>query len=580
MVKITRHSIPSLRLDHARDFLRQRKAAVLVVGALLALCIAIVIMQLLYAAPGRALPFVSIDGQSVGGQQVEKIERDIQKRYGSAALQVTIRDKKIDTTLLAAGLGPDVNTLTQQVSDYPLWQRFIPFSILKFSGVDYKVIAQLDEERFSEFAKTIIPLCEVNPSDATVASVDGKLQLTPARAGAKCTIPSLHKQFIGMPLVAKGNTKRVEASTVEPSVSTESARQLLVRAQAIIDGPLTLQLMGGIDIPEKATIADWLTFEPDAVTNQPAVAISSDEVTAYLRSLQDSIYIAPGTTVVNLRDGVEVSRVAGAAGRGIDMVDGVKRITQQLLAGGGRVDLQLAALKPLVQYNRSYSRTNEGLQALLSYLVEQKGDFAISVRQLDGARLSADARGGTIYTPASTYKLFVAYAVLKRIESGQMRWDDQAVNGRTVAACFDTMIIHSDNPCAEWFGQTIGWRTITDMLRAMGLSSATSLNTPRGFEATANDEVTFLAKLQSGQILSPTSTERLLDVMKRQIYRSGIPAGAGGLVADKVGFLDGLLHDAAIVYAPSGTYVVVIMSNGSSWGQIADAARQINNWLN
>ncbi len=114
------------------------------------------------------------------------------------------------------------------------------------------------------------------------------------------------------------------------------------------------------------------------------------------------------------------------------------------------------------------------------------------------------------------------------------------------------------------------------MIHAAGLSNATSLNTSQGFVATADDEALFLTKLQTGQLLNPDSTARLLNVMGRQVYRSGIPAGTSVAVADKVGFLNGLLHDAAIVYAPSGTYVLVIMSNGSSWGQIADAARQIN----
>ena len=63
--------------------------------------------------------------------------------------------------------------------------------------------------------------------------------------------------------------------------------------------------------------------------------------------------------------------------------------------------------------------------------------------------------------------------------------------------------------------------------------------------------------------------------MQRNIYRQGIPAGASGSVADKVGFLNGLLHDAAIVYSPKGTYALVIMTDGSSWAEIADITRQI-----
>ena len=53
--------------------------------------------------------------------------------------------------------------------------------------------------------------------------------------------------------------------------------------------------------------------------------------------------------------------------------------------------------------------------------------------------------------------------------------------------------------------------------------------------------------------------------MKRQQYRSGIPAGIGGngTVADKVGFRDSYLHDAGIVYSGKGDYAFVIMTSGS-----------------
>ena len=40
--------------------------------------------------------------------------------------------------------------------------------------------------------------------------------------------------------------------------------------------------------------------------------------------------------------------------------------------------------------------------------------------------------------------------------------------------------------------------------------------------------------------------------------------------------MNGLLHDAAIVYGSSGTYVLAIMTDGSSWDTIADLAKSID----
>jgi beta-lactamase class A len=64
--------------------------------------------------------------------------------------------------------------------------------------------------------------------------------------------------------------------------------------------------------------------------------------------------------------------------------------------------------------------------------------------------------------------------------------------------------------------------------------------------------------------------------MKGNVYVSGIPTGIPSAeVANKVGFIDGYLHDAAIVYSKKGDYVLVIMTNGSSWKNIAALAKEI-----
>jgi beta-lactamase class A len=89
-----------------------------------------------------------------------------------------------------------------------------------------------------------------------------------------------------------------------------------------------------------------------------------------------------------------------------------------------------------------------------------------------------------------------------------------------------------------------------------------------------------MAMLESGTLpVSSESRERLLGALKRNIYRQGIPAGANGAVADKVGFLDGLLHDTAVVHSSNGTYVLTILTNGSSWAEIAELTRQIEGLL-
>lgn len=108
----------------------------------------------------------------------------------------------------------------------------------------------------------------------------------------------------------------------------------------------------------------------------------------------------------------------------------------------------------------------------------------------------------------------------------------------------------------------------------MGLKNSNFTQSGGPF-TTANDLVTFLGTLEGGTMFSSTSRERLISAMLNNVYRKGVPAGASGQVADKVGFMDGLLHDAAIVYSPKGTYVLAIMSDGSTWDNIAGLTREL-----
>ncbi|MET1033557.1 MAG: serine hydrolase, partial [Candidatus Saccharimonadales bacterium] len=293
----------------------------------------------------------------------------------------------------------------------------------------------------------------------------------------------------------------------------------------------------------------------------------------YLSGIQSKVYKAPGVTKVQIIDGSEVGRVVGEPGRGIDNDKTIALLTNALKkAEKTTVTVPVAELAPTITIDRQYSNGDAGLTALLKDLAGVKG-FGVSVMEMGGR--SGNINGDKKFVAASTYKLFVAYAVFKEIEAGRMAWGSP-FNGSTVQACFDAMIVRSDNPCAKAFGDKIGWQNIEDQMRGLGLTQ-TELS-PALFTS-ARDLSLFLYKLQNDSLVSAADKNRLIDAMKRQIYRSGIPAGTGLSVADKVGFIDSYIHDAAIVYGPRGPYVLVIMTSGSSWNAIADAAKQINAFL-
>lgn len=225
--------------------------------------------------------------------------------------------------------------------------------------------------------------------------------------------------------------------------------------------------------------------------------------------------------------------------------------------------------QPPSSFSDSDVEFNGNLNSYLSDLADYyPGRISISVAELGGEGRSGSSNGSRTYVTASTYKLYLAYTLLKEIDDGEIGWEDAVTGGRSVSECFDDMLMLSDNACPEALGPKLGWPEIY-----ADASSAGAQNTGQGMGAiqtTANDLTRFLSSLASGNLdLSTESQERLERGLSGNIHRQGVPAGTSGTVMNKPGFIDGNLHDAAIVHHADGSYVITVMTNGSNWEAIA-----------
>ncbi|MGM9937931.1 MAG: serine hydrolase, partial [Candidatus Ornithomonoglobus sp.] len=94
-------------------------------------------------------------------------------------------------------------------------------------------------------------------------------------------------------------------------------------------------------------------------------------------------------------------------------------------------------------------------------------------------------------------------------------------------------------------------------------------------------------RILDGTIINPEYSAKILDLLKRQEVLHKIPAGVpeGIETANKTGELEYLEGDAAIVYAPSGTYILVIISQdmddpGIAQSQIRNISSAVYNFRN
>lgn len=568
------------RVRRALNWLKSHKLRVIA-----GLVLVVLAVQFIYPAD-RLLPWTRIDGYDFGGQPKTQAVAKLNKLYAADKLHIKFGNYEgaVAKTVSFGAFGVRVDNRDRlEAVSYPWWLRLMPTS-LAWGGLVIDIPTPTAEKNQKAFDRFILDegarACTVAPENASLILKDGALRPKSAKSGARCDPNDLRRKLAKVaPSLGRDDYVTVDASEVAPAVSTKTAAELAATINDRVAGGLPFEIAGTVTKLPTAEVLAWLDFKVDQDILTPS--INAERAGAYLsKNVAAKVARPAGVTKITTYDFAVVSRVDGPSGAALDAGATAKSVLDYLLRKTDAVPAaRTMPVPPSIEYTRTYSPTDSGLAALFQQFdADHNGSFGVALIELSGNRRHASYNGDKQQVTASTYKLYVAYSTLKRVESGAWHWSDNINGGRNLAQCFDDMIVKSDNACAETLLQKIGYQAITDEVHRLGLNGTTFMkgNSPL---TTPNDLATFLASLETGQLVDSDSRARLIDAMKRNIYRQGIPAGVSGTVADKVGFLNALLHDAAIIYQPGRTYVLVIMSDGSSWSTIADLARRADTLL-
>lgn len=536
------------------------------------ICVAVIVLQFVYPSD-RTLPNARIGAVSVSMQGKLEAGMTLSAAFKNWSRTIVTEKQEYIASSASTGLSVNVEQTLSGPLDYPWWQRLIPGSFIwRVINSGSQPVLVIDSEKLRLFTQAIHDENYQPALNATIKMDGEQASVVPDVAGLD--YPAVVTSIaLAASLFDSGGKLQLKPTMLAPAVTAQDAEHTVAQVQKFLAAPPAYKLGGTSGSVSSSILASWLEFTADEKAHNLLIGLNSAKLQSFLATLTPYVYSVPAGVVAAV-DGQDILAIPGDDQKAIDVAAVITQLRETTKHVGDvrTVDIPQIQLSGALKANRSYSKSQLGLQALVQDLVAAKDNYAISLQQVGGQGWSASASGDKKFVTASTYKLFVAYAVLKNIEDSVWTWGG-SINGQTVEACFDKMIIYSDNACAEVFGAAIGWAKIQAQMRSLGLSNTTLSGQ---FTSTANDLLTFMAKLGRGEILNQASRDKLLGVMKRQVYRQGIPAGVDVAVADKVGFLDGLLHDAAIVYAPQGTYALVILTSGSSWGSIAATAQLIN----
>lgn len=557
--------------------LNWRKCALYAAGFLV---VVLMIFQIGYPS-NKILPFTRVDGIGIGGQDKQIAASKLDEAYNQKDVELYLNQQEealLKAKITETGLKAS-NIQRLNSANHPWYLKVIPTSlfwgtlVVDIPSVDF--IA--DREKAQKFVERHFTAdCQIQPKNPTTKVANNKLEVVAGKDGGDCEANKVITELSNLKTNLKDAAKvRLTAKPIPPKVSTEDLQRLVERIEQRLSAGVNL-MVGEEKIEiDPMSIRQWLEFNVDSET--PQATLNVDQAGGSLQKLLgDKLHKPAGVTRVKTMDFAEISRQEGVKGQELDKEKTIAGIVGYLV---GESDVAVAVtreINPRIEYTRSYSPTNTGLSALIqNYTVDKPGVYGISLIELSGERRRAEFNETKAFETASTYKVYVAYSVLKRIEAGQMAWGDYMFPGKDVAKCFDDMIVRSDNPCAEEFVKKIGYTPLHRDAIDLGMKG-TSFIDKESFKTTAKDLSQFMAMLETSQLpISKDNRSRFIEALKRNIYRQGVPAGASGTTANKVGFIKGLLHDTAIVYSPKGTYVLTVLTDGSSWANIADLTRQI-----
>lgn len=216
--------------------------------------------------------------------------------------------------------------------------------------------------------------------------------------------------------------------------------------------------------------------------------------------------------------------------------------------------------------------------ALKKYLATKQGRYSVTVTELDGAQRTLSLSGGRRVEPASTIKLFYAWAVLRAVDEGRLTLDSRLNSGLSVGRCLSLMIQVSDNACAIDLRTKIGSRKLNQLFASEGYADTYIVLDSKGRYVTkrtsTDDLARLLARLERGELLSEAMSHEFTSRLLAQIWRQRITSGvaAGTVVASKSGQLwvsSGMVEaDTAIVYGPNSTYVLTAVGTNNASGLV------------
>lgn len=288
----------------------------LVFGSAGVLLIAIIAAQLFYPE-GRSLPGAQIQGVSTVGKSYEQIVEQVQTDFAASEVELRTKNIALKKPLSHIGAEPETEQMAKVLTDYPLWQRFVPFSLfVKRPHLETMVVA-IDEAQLASAAESLANELSDEPENARLAIVDGTLAITPAKIGQSVKVSGIADTLKKNTYLFGVTTVTVPGDETPPAITDEDIAPVRTQAEEIVKRTFRIVAANGQEFTaDQGTITSWLVVV-DGTDGKPVLQADREHIKAYITSINEKVGTKPGTAQATMVDGVETARTEAPSGLAI-----------------------------------------------------------------------------------------------------------------------------------------------------------------------------------------------------------------------------------------------------------------------
>jgi beta-lactamase class A len=236
------------------------------------------------------------------------------------------------------------------------------------------------------------------------------------------------------------------------------------------------------------------------------------------------------------------------------------------------------SIEQLPSFKAVEFHVDESLETAVTALIgDESSSYAVFIKDIASGR-GASINSERVYYAASLFKLFVMYEVFHQQVLGLLDLNDELVmtpyydsfglgpratslcQRLTISEALTAMMAVSDNAAAILLQDRVGAPNVGQALASLGLLES---RLTEELPVTAADGGLLLEAIARQAAVSAEASSQMLALMEGEEFDNGLRAGlpAEAALAHKTGNWEGAVHDAGIVIAPCGTYVIVVLSD-------------------